>query len=383
MRVCYFGTYRKNYSRNRIMIDGLKTTGIDVIECHETLWFDIDDRIQIFSGGWKNPSFWLRVIKTYSRLIYKYFKIKNYDIMIVGYPGHFDVLIARILTWVKKKPLVWDVLMSLYLISHERNLTAKNTFITNIIRKVEKIACILPDQLIIESTQYADWFKSQYSVPLSKFWIIPLGANDQKFYLQKTSVNNSKYFSVLYYGSFIPNHGISVMLDAAKNLQFDQNIRFVFVGEGPELEKIKNEIENYPNITFLGYLPFNELLQVISNCDLCLGVFGDTDQSKMTIQNKIFENLAMSKPIISGKSDLIDEYFIHKHHLYICERNSDSLVTGILELKNDPKLRKFIANNGHKLFTEKYSYKIIGRKLADHLLNLKTYNINISKAEID
>ena len=37
MRVCYFGTYRAEYSRNQIMIEGLRRNGVEVIECHETL----------------------------------------------------------------------------------------------------------------------------------------------------------------------------------------------------------------------------------------------------------------------------------------------------------------------------------------------------------
>ena len=37
LRVCYFGTYRAEYSRNRIMMEGLRKNGVEVIECHENL----------------------------------------------------------------------------------------------------------------------------------------------------------------------------------------------------------------------------------------------------------------------------------------------------------------------------------------------------------
>lgn len=61
LRVCYFGTYRSNYSRNRIMIEGLRRNGVIVEECHETLWLGIEDRVQIASGGWRNPAFFSEV----------------------------------------------------------------------------------------------------------------------------------------------------------------------------------------------------------------------------------------------------------------------------------------------------------------------------------
>jgi hypothetical protein len=52
LRVCYFGTYRANYSRNQIMIEGLRRNGVEVVECHERLWHSLEDRVQVASGGW-------------------------------------------------------------------------------------------------------------------------------------------------------------------------------------------------------------------------------------------------------------------------------------------------------------------------------------------
>jgi len=45
MRVCYFGTYDLNYSRNRILIEGLERNGIDVVECHVPLWQGTSDKV--------------------------------------------------------------------------------------------------------------------------------------------------------------------------------------------------------------------------------------------------------------------------------------------------------------------------------------------------
>ena len=45
--------------------------------------------------------------------------------MMVGYPGHFDVFLAKILVFFSRKTLVWDVFMSLYLVAIEGELLAK------------------------------------------------------------------------------------------------------------------------------------------------------------------------------------------------------------------------------------------------------------------
>ncbi len=168
MKICYFGTYRSEYARNQKMIEGLRRNGVEVTECHESLWYSIEDRVNITVGGWRYPNFWLRVVKAYFRLLRRYRNI-DYDVMIVGYPGHFDVYLARILTWFKRKPLVWDILMSIYLVAVERDLDKRSPFTVAALRRIEGFSCHLPDLLILDTEEYVNWFSDTHhvsSIPL-------------------------------------------------------------------------------------------------------------------------------------------------------------------------------------------------------------------------
>jgi hypothetical protein len=108
LRVCYFGTYRAEYSRNQILLEGLRRSGVEVFECHETLWRGIEDRVQTASGGWLRPGFWWRVLRAYGRLVWHYGQLPDHDVVMVGYPGQLDVFLARLLSWLRRKPLAWD-----------------------------------------------------------------------------------------------------------------------------------------------------------------------------------------------------------------------------------------------------------------------------------
>jgi hypothetical protein len=57
LRVCYLGTYRSGYTRDKIMIESLRRHGVEVIECHERLWRGIEDRVEAAGGGRLQPSF--------------------------------------------------------------------------------------------------------------------------------------------------------------------------------------------------------------------------------------------------------------------------------------------------------------------------------------
>ena len=125
LRVCFFGTYRAGYVRNEVVIAGLRAQGVIVDECHSPLWHGVADRVAQAGGGWKRPAFWGRVLRAYWRLLRAHARTPPYDVLLVGYPGQFDVYLGRLLSRLRRRPLALDVLMSLHLIAEERGLTRR------------------------------------------------------------------------------------------------------------------------------------------------------------------------------------------------------------------------------------------------------------------
>lgn len=373
LRVCYFGTYRANYSRNEIMIEGLRCNDVHVIECQESLWFGVEDREALASGGWRNLGFWIRVVRTYLRLLAKYRKIGYYDILIVGYPGQIDVFLARLLSWLRRKPMVWDVFMSIYLIALERSLDQRSWFTVNLIRKIESLALRLPDLLIQDTKDYVAWLHDTHGVSSEKFDLVPTGADDSVFHPIPQEGEEDGCFRVIYYGTFIPNHGVEYIIEAARLLILDQAIRIELIGTGPDLGASQEIAQGYglTNVIFIDWLEKSELASRVARSDVCLGVFGTTPQSLMTIQNKIYEGLAMRKPVITGDAPMIRETFIHGKHVYLCERaNPHALAEAIMTLKNNPKLREVLASEGNLVFKNHFTVEKVGEKFAQLLSSI-------------
>ncbi len=373
MRVCYFGTYRAEYSRNRIMIEGLRRNGTDVVECHEPLWTGIEDRVAAASGGWLRPRFWIRVARTYFRLLLKYRQVGPYDILIVGYPGQFDVFLARLLSWWRKRPLVWDIFMSIYLIALERGLDTHSRFTLDLLRRVERLACQLPDLLILDTAEYVSWFGRMHGVPTERFRLVPTGADDRIFYPMPCPRPKDDVFRVMYYGTFIPNHGVEYIVEAARLLAKEEDIRFEMIGQGPDLPKAQEMAREYnlKNIEFVPWLDQTALVRRVACADVCLGAFGLTPQSLMTVQNKIYEGMAMGKPVITGDSLAIREALIPDEEIFLCARaDGASLAQAIRRLHNDPELRRRLAERGHHRFKREFDLAGIGRQYTAHLKGL-------------
>lgn len=374
MRVCYFGTYRANYSRNQILIEGLRRNGVDVIECHTPLWQGIEDRVQAASGGWLRLGFIFRVICTYWSLLRAYLKVGDYDVMVLGYPGQLDVYLARVLTWLRGKPLVLDLFMSIYLIASERGLTDNHPVTARLIYWLEKIACLLPDLLIIDTAEYVQWFQETYGLDLDRFRLVPTGADDRIFHPVEVEKLDDDLFRVVYYGTFIPNHGVKYIIEAARILQDEVDIHFELIGEGPTRAEAVTLAEKYglKNVTFVGWVDKHELPRRVAKADVCLGVFGTTPQSMMTVQNKVYEGMAMGKVVVTGNSSTVRKALKSNKHICLVERaNGKAIAEAITTLHNSPNLRQSLAKHGHTLFGFQYSPQTLGERLKQYLNELE------------
>jgi glycosyltransferase involved in cell wall biosynthesis len=370
LRVCYFGTYRANYSRNQLMMAGLRKNGVDVIECHATLWHGIEDRVQATTGGWKHPAFWARVIVAYAQLLCRYATIRDYDVLIVGYPGQVDIYLARLLSWLKRKPLVWDVFMSIYLIALERGLEQRSQFTVGLIRQIEQHALRLPDILILDTENYVAWFEQVHRIPPHRFRLVPTGADDRVFRPVNNVENSDRRFIVTYHGSFIPNHGIPYILEAARLLKDHSEITFELIGNGPEQPSAHQMVEQnqLTNVIFHKWVEKEKLPQYLGHAALCLGAFGQTPQSIMTIQNKIYEGMAMGKAVITGDSPAISAVLQHGKEIYLCERqNGSALAQAIQTLYKDDTLRQHIAQQGYARFHQSFDIAHLGETFIHHL----------------
>jgi glycosyltransferase involved in cell wall biosynthesis len=184
----------------------------------------------------------------------------------------------------------------------------------------------------------------------------------------------SNRFTVHFHGEYQALHGTKYILEAAKLLP---DVEFRLVGGGRELEARKQQAKelNLTNVTFIPPVPFYQIPNFIADSSVCLGILGETQKTRLVIPFKIYETLAMGKPIITSDTPAVRELLTHKENIYLCQAaNGPSLAQAIQDLKNDPSLRERIAANGQQIFQRNCSPRIIGKeiyRLADQLLEKK------------
>lgn len=379
MKVCYWGTYDKEYPRNKTIILGLRKNGVEVIECHEPIWKSTQEKIAKASSGWLDIKLIGRWIIVYLKLIFRFFKEKErFDFIFIGYSGHFDIFLAKILSKIKKIPLVFDAFLSIYeAFVVDRPAIKPNSVKAKILYWVDKYSCKLADIVLLDTNEHINYFCHTFNLSQARFRRSFIGASEALFYPREPTKKKDS-FLVIHFGRYIPLHGLTYIVKAAKELESYKDIYFQFIGSGEEYEstvKLAKEL-GLKRVEFIEFVKPQELVNYISKADICLGIFGHTDKAKRVIPNKVYEALAMAKPVITGNSPAANELLTDKENCLLGEMaNPQAIANSILYLKNDENLKTKIAKNGYELFKNKASAEVLGREIKEILDKYYYHNI--------
>jgi len=358
MRICMFGTYETAYDRNRVLMQGLREAGVEVHECHQPIWETMRYKTSALKGPAQYLSTIIKLTMAYVRLFFRYLAAPPHDIVFVGYLGHFDVPLARLLSWLRRKPLVFDAFVSLYDTSvEERAVFQPNSLPARILWLVDRWSCKLADLVLLDTNQHIEYFCEEFDLDRSKFQRLLVGA-DPAYVAQKPVSPSRDRFVVLHYAKFAPLHGMPYILDAANLLRDDGEIVFKIVGGGQTFADGKAYAERLglENLELIPWLEPDELRQAIGEAHVCLGIFGDTSKAGRVVPNKVYQCLAGGAAVITGRSPATEEVLVDREHALLCEMASGKAIAdAISELKRSPALRKYIGENGSRLFREQFT----------------------------
>ncbi len=353
-KVCIFGIFDPNYSRNRILTRGLIKNGWSVTHCR------IDPKIH------KGPGKYIELYKEYRRLHEKDRELK-FDLVIVGYPGQTVVWLAYLLFGNK---IIFDAFLSLY----DANVNDRKIYPAWSLGAVKDwildfYSSLLAHKVLLDTNEHIQYFSDTFSLSKQRFLRVLVGADETVFYPRQMQEENS-FFTLHFHGTFIPLQGISYIIEAA-NILKDQQIRFVILGSGQESEKIRRLADRYnlKNVVFKEKVPYEELPQYISSADACLGIFGESAKTGRVIPNKVNEYAAMAKPIITADTRAIREVYTDKENILLCKvADAEDLADTILELKNSPgPSRTLIGKAAYQVYKQTGVSDVIVRKLLNEL----------------
>lgn len=168
-------------------------------------------------------------------------------------------------------------------------------------------------------------------------------------------------FVVLYSGNIGAAHDFTAIKEGALLLAEDKEIQFVFIGSGPRRQELEEFAAANPhaNITFLNYLPRNELAQSLSAGDVHLIAQAD-NMTGLIIPSKLYGILAAGRPIVfTGPAQTEVARTIMDAGCGFVVSNDDPkfFADRIRALKSDRASAEEMGKRGRDLYLRKYQRK--------------------------
>ena len=229
-----------------------------------------------------------------------------------------------------------------------------------IVRGLRRVALFLYTKaalIVTVGEGYKKEIQERYGIPMERMHVVPNGVDSQLFVPgNRQNEIRQEYgwkekFVILYVGTHGMAHALHVVLDAAEQLQSNHDILFAFVGEGAEKDNLKElaRDKGLTNVRFIDQQPRSRLPAFYSACDLGLVTLKNTKLFQSVLPSKIFEYLAMARPIllsVDGEARALMEGA--GAGWYVAPEHSSALREAILKAEQDRRKLEQMGNRGRE-----------------------------------
>lgn len=179
-------------------------------------------------------------------------------------------------------------------------------------------------------------------------------------------------FVIGFSGSFGHWHGVETLARAAVHInKMMPNAFILFIGDGllrPKIEEIIKE-SNLNNSTYItGMLPYDSVPEYLAACDALTSpcVYNGEDELFFNSPVKLFEYMAMQKPVVASALGQQAEVISHKENGMLVEQNQPlALAEALFEIYNNKELAEKISKQARIDAVEKYDWRKISQIVID------------------
>jgi glycosyltransferase involved in cell wall biosynthesis len=325
------------------VISCLRGVGVEVAEEHVAVWDDLRE-------GWTaGPGRAARLLAAEVQLLAR--RPADFDALLVGYPGHFDLPAAR--RAAQGRPLVFNPLVSLAdTLVADRRRFRPGSLPARALAAIDRRAFRSADRLVADTATHARFFAQLAG--LDEVEVCFVGAEDRLF---KPGWRPHERFTALFVGKLIPLQGVETILAAAR-LASECGFRIVGSGQLAPLLAAKP-----PNVEHVPWVEYELLPDELRRSGCVLGIFGTTGKAQRVIPNKAFQALACGVPLVTADTPAARELLVNEvSALLVPPGDPGALADAVRRLATEADLAQRIATGGRAAYELQASEAVLGRR---------------------
>ena len=299
--------------------------------------------------------------------------LSNFDIVLSTSPQFFNGLAGYLVSRIKRLPWILEI-RDLWPESIVAVGAITNRPVIRLLEYLELFAYRKANHLVVVT----DAFKAH---------MLARGISSKKVTVIKNGVDFSLYkkplhgyidlsrelglegkFVASYFGTHGMAHHLETVLEAAHELREWKNIIFLLVGDGAERSRLvtmRDEMK-LSNVVMLDQQPKEKMPELWSLSSISVVLLKKSALFKTVLPSKIFESMAMERPVILGVEGESAELVMSAGGgICIEPESAKNLAIQVLKLYRDTTLRQKLGSSGRRYVLEHLDRQVLARRFAD------------------
>jgi glycosyltransferase involved in cell wall biosynthesis len=245
-----------------------------------------------------------------------------------------------------------EVFMSVYGLAPEH-------WLVKLLCYCEKLSIRFADLVLTPNISFRDLFVSR-SCPLCKIGIVMNSPLEEVFPLREPAEegpsDRSRRFVLMYHGTLVERHGLHTAIEAIAQLRERiPGLRFHIYGEETnylreQVLPLVAKLELQDRVQYFGEQPQEVIAQAVADCNLGLVPNLRTVFTEINLPTRIFEYLALGKPVVVPNSQGIRDYFSADNMLFFDAGQVENLASRIQWVFDHPRETQVVVRRGQQVY---------------------------------
>lgn len=359
-RVLGFGTYDSAlHPRVAVLLTGLREHGLPVSECNEPLGLSTADKVRVLKQPWRLPRELVRVLGRWSALTRRARSLPAPDVVVVGYLGHVDVLLARRLF--RRAIVVLDLLVLAGDTARDRGA---GRWRQRLLTVLDRVAVRASDVVVVDTEEHRALLpaaRRQDGV------VVPVGAAPEWF--AAATQRTTGPLRVVFFGLFTPLQGTPTLARALTYLADDVPCEVTLVGGGQDEPEVRRLLGDHPRLNWHAWVAADELPALVAAHDVCLGIFGTGDKARRVVPNKVFQGAAAGCALVTSDTPP-QRRALGDAAVFVPAGDAHALARALTELARDPGAVARLARLAHERALNHFTATAVTEPLVARLLSV-------------
>jgi glycosyltransferase involved in cell wall biosynthesis len=322
--ILLFGVHDESYPRNRMLREQLRrwTAESVVLVPIEWRFGPVRRALKLFASGFVGS--------------------RGASVIFLGEFSLQYACIAWLIAKIRRIPLVVDHFVGVYethVLDYHTTPVRKRRKLY--FRGVDWLAFRLADIATIDTKVRAERLAQAYARGGPPVIHLPVGAPAWAKLGENRIVPNDDVLQLLYYGNYIPLHGVGYLIDSLAALPSGTNYHLTLIGSSSGRDAIEARVMDAGisnRCSFLDAMPEHDLAAHIAASHIIIGIFGESHKAETVLANKVWQGLYAGRTVVTRTSPALGELSVIVGSQLIPVETSDpqALATALLPFASMP-----------------------------------------------